>query len=68
MREMKYFIDNNIWFQGKRQPPRKVLLEFVIPNKDGLTATCYDTDGDQYQLLLTDIRDDHPIEKGGVKK
>lgn len=61
---MKYFIDNNIWFQGKRQPPRKVLLYIVIPNKDGLTATCYDTDCDKYCLLLTDICDDHPIEKG----
>ena len=55
---MKYFIDNNIWFQGKRQPPRKVALEIVIPNEDGLTATCYDMDGDEYCLLLTDIRDD----------
>lgn len=63
---MKYFIDNNIWFQGVRQPPRKVLLEIVIPNKDGLTATCYDTDGDQYQLLLTDIRDNYPTKKGGA--
>ena len=62
---MKYFIDNYIWFQGVRQPARKVLLEVVITNKDGLTATCYDTDGDQYQLLLTDVRDDHPTAKGG---
>ena len=65
---MKYFIDNNIWFQGKRQPPRKVLLEIIIPNKDGLTATCYDTDGDEYCLLLTDIRNDHPTEKGGEQE
>ena len=61
---MKYFIDDNIWFMGEKQPPRKVLLEFVIPNKDGLTATCYDIEGNQYQLLLSNIRDDQPAEKG----
>lgn len=38
-------------------------LEIVIPNKDGLTATCYDTDGNEYCLLLTDIWDDHQTEK-----
>lgn len=63
---MKYFVDNNRWHQGIRQPARKVELVIVSPNKDGLTATCYDKDGDQYQLLLTDIRDDtNPTEKGG---
>ena len=65
---MKYFINNNIWLLGIKQPARKVLLEIVLPNNDGLTATCYDTNGDQYQLFLTDIRDNHLIEEGGVQE
>lgn len=52
---MKYFIDNDVWYQGKRQPPRKVVLEVVIPNQDGKSATCYDKDGDSYTLKLTEI-------------
>ena len=50
-----YFIDDNIWYQGKRQPPRKVELVAVFPNNDNLTATCYDSDGDEYTLKLDEI-------------
>lgn len=52
---MKYFIDDNIWYQGKRQPPRKVELVAVFPNNDNLTETCYDSDGDEYTLKLDEI-------------
>ena len=53
----KYFIDNEIYFQGKRQEPRKVLLTSVevIGNK----AICYDEDGDVYTLEPTQILDDN---------
>ena len=55
---MKYFIDDNVWFMGEKQPPRKVYLEFVLPQKDGETAICIDRDGDSYTLNLTDIHED----------
>ena len=55
---MKYFIDDNVWYQGKRQPPRKVELVQVWENEDGKTACCYDKDGDSYTLNLCDILDD----------
>lgn len=55
---MMYFNDTNIWYQGERQPPRKVELPVVIPNPDGITATCCDNDGDWYTLTLTEIFED----------
>lgn len=54
---MKYFIDEEIYYQGKKQPPRKVYLPIVIPNEDGKTALCYDEDGDYYTLPLTEIKE-----------
>lgn len=59
---MKYFIDSNIWYQGKLQPPRKVALPIVIPDPNGRTALCYDNDGDYYTLSLTEIHDDNEEE------
>lgn len=56
---MKYFIDDNIWYQGKRQPPRKVELPTVIPDPNGRTALCYDRDGDYYTLNLSDIKEEN---------
>lgn len=56
---MKYFIDDNIWFQGKRQPPRKVYLPVVINEPNGRTALCYDKDGADYTLDLNDIKEDN---------
>lgn len=55
---MKYFVDKNIWFNGKRQPPRKVELIKVDPNPNVITATCIDKDGDSYTLNLSEIFDD----------
>lgn len=56
---MKYFIDDNIWWAGQKQPPKKVRLVAVIPHNDGLTALCYDSDGDEYTLPLNEIYDDN---------
>ena len=56
---MYYFWDHNIYYQGKRQPPRQVELVAVYPNRDGITATCYDKDGDEYTLCLTEILKDN---------
>ena len=54
---MKYFIDEEIYYRGEKQPPRKVYLPVVIPNKDGKTALCYDEDGADYTLSLEQIRE-----------
>ena len=63
---MKYFIDYEVWYQGKKQQPRKVELISVIP-RDKETAFCYDKDGDEYILPLSEIIDTaHPTEKGGA--
>lgn len=56
---MKCFIDNNIWYHGKRQPPRKVYLSMVIPDPNGRTALCYDKDGADYTLNLSDIKEEN---------
>ena len=55
---MKYFIDKEIYYQGKKQPPRKVCLPVVIPDPNGRTALCFDNDGDEYTLPLTEIFED----------
>ncbi len=52
---MKYFIDTNIWYQGKRQPPKKVELLQVWENDDKETACCYDEYGNSYTLKIIDI-------------
>ena len=53
---MKYFIDREIWYRGEKQPPRKVELVSVFP-RDEETAYCYDEDGDEYILPLSEIMD-----------
>lgn len=55
---MKYFIDTNIWYHGERQEPRKIELVKVIPDPNGITALCYDKDGDDYTLELSEIFED----------
>ena len=65
---MKYFIDDNIWYQGKRQPPRKVELPTVIPDPNGITALCYDKDGDDYTLPLSEIFDDGTPQNDEVRE
>lgn len=64
---MKYFIDDNIWYQGKRQPPRKVELPIVIPDPNGRTALCYDKDWDYYTLNLSDIKEDKIMEDMNIQ-
>ena len=48
-----YFIDDNIWFQNKKQPPRKVKLFFVDINNDIVTGC--DIDGNLYELNYKDL-------------
>ena len=55
----KYFIDKEIYFQNIKQPPRKVLLPVVIANADGQTALCYDEDGNNYTLNISEIFEDN---------
>ena len=43
-----YFIDDQIWFQGEKQPPRKVYC-YSIEFK-GDVAIFYDEDGNSYHL------------------
>ena len=54
---MKYFIDDNIWYQGKKQPSRKVEIVTMYKEPNGKTAVCYDKDGDEYRLNLNEIFD-----------
>lgn len=54
----KYFTDTEIYFQGKKQKPKKVVLtsvEIIDNNK----AICYDEDGDVYTLDVNQILDDN---------
>ena len=51
----KYFIDTDIYYQGKKQLPRKILLTSVVVEPDGATAHCYDENGDGYTLSVSDI-------------
>lgn len=48
-----YFIDNEIYFQNQKQPPRKVEL-FNIEFNNG-DAFGYDFDGNEYQIPEEDI-------------
>ena len=50
----KYFIDDNIYFQGKKQAPRKVKL-ISVTEIDNEKAICYDENGDSYTLELSKI-------------
>lgn len=61
---MKYFIDDNIWYHGEKQPPRKVRLPTVIPDPNGRTALCYDEDENEYTLNLSDIKEEIEIKYG----
>lgn len=54
---MKYFIDNNTYYQGKKQAPKKVYLPIVSDNGDG-TVIAIDEDGDDYTLYANQILDD----------
>lgn len=49
-----YYMDKEVYFQGEKQPDRKVKLSTIIDNDDG-TASCYDESGDYYILNVNDI-------------
>lgn len=55
----KYFIDREIYWQGKRQPPRKIILKEIIPRLNGHSAICYDEYDNDYDIELTEIFDDN---------
>ena len=38
----KYFIDREIWFQNKKQPPRKVIVHSIIKEFQDNYSICYD--------------------------
>lgn len=52
---MYYFIDDEIYYKGKKQSPRKVELPIVRFNSNGRDAICYDNDGDLYILPIKEI-------------
>lgn len=52
---MYYFIDDEIYYKGLKQPPRKVELPIVRFNGNGRDAICYDNDGDVYVLPISEI-------------
>ena len=43
-----YFIDDDIWYHGERQPPRKVYCYNI--RFTGNVAEFYDEDGNSYHL------------------
>lgn len=47
-----YFIDKDIYFQNKKQPPRKVELFNVIKDESKDEFSGYDIDGNFYELSL----------------
>lgn len=55
----KYFIDKEVYFQNKKMPPRKVIIASMYNEPNGHTALCYDEDGDEYSIELSDIFDDN---------
>ena len=54
----KYFIDKEIYWQGKKQVPRKVIIHNITYCDDNKNVICYDDEGDCYILPITDIFDD----------
>ena len=54
----KYFIDREIYFQGKQMPPKKVIITQMEPEMNGKTVLCYDKDGNDYSIDISEIRDD----------
>ena len=52
-----YFIDDEIYFKGEKQPPRKVKLPMVKKIDDEM-AQCFDEDGNEYMLEVSKIYDD----------
>ena len=48
MNRKPYFIDDDIWFKGKKQPPRKVYCHEL--EMHGGKAKFYDEDGNGYSL------------------
>ena len=43
-----YFMDDEIYYQGKKQPPRKVKC-FYLSESDGIVKF-YDSEGDSYTM------------------
>lgn len=40
-------------------PPRKVIIQSMIDEPNGKSATCYDEDGNDYVISKKEIYDDH---------
>ncbi len=53
----KYFIDTQIYFQGKKMPPRKVPVK--IDKENEKEVHCYDEDGNFYSIPKEKIHDDN---------
>lgn len=57
-----YFIDNEIYYQNKKQPVRKVELFDVTIDEVNKTARCFDSDGNEYILSLDEmIKEVYPL-------
>lgn len=54
----KYFMNDEVYFQGKKLPPQKTILPIVGESKDGITTLAYDEAGNSYRLKLTEIFED----------
>ena len=54
----KYFMNDEVYFQGKKLPPQKTILPIVEESKDGITTLAYDEYGNSYKLKLIEIFED----------
>ncbi len=54
---IKYFMNDEVYFQGKKLPQQKTILPIVEDREDG-TAFCYDESGNSYILKWSEILED----------
>lgn len=54
----KYFIDREIYFQNKKQPPRKIILHNIYSNFNPNSVIAYDELDNEYVLEISEIFDD----------
>lgn len=52
-----YFIDTNIWYQGKLKPPRILNFKQMSINQSKNEVTFLDKDGDEYTIDINEIYD-----------
>jgi len=55
----KYFIDREIYYMNKKQPPRKIVLHNIEEDLNNNSITGYDEDYNEYTLEISEVFDDN---------